>query len=152
MKGVFGGRGVAFAASMLVLVLTGVFLFYALTLRQGPVGPQTPYRAVFISASGLQGGDDVALDGVVVGRVNDVVLNTRTDMADVAFTVDQSLKLPVDTAVTIGALGIGGNNALQLLPGKSQDLLKPGAVITNARPLLSLEQQISNYIFGAGKL
>lgn len=152
MGGMIRGRGAAFLASTLVLVLTGGFLFYALTLRQGPVGPQTGYKAVFISASGLAAGADVALDGVVVGRVQSVTLDPQTDLADVAFSVTQNLSLPADTAVTIGAISMTGDNALQLLPGHSPKLLKPGATITDARPLLSLEQQISNYIFNAGKL
>ncbi|WP_240810518.1 MlaD family protein [Formicincola oecophyllae] len=147
-----GGGVASYLASAAVLVFTGAFVVYALTLRTGPGGPQTPYKAVFFSANGLDSGDNVILDGVVVGRVDSITLDRANDVANVDFTVNSGLKLPSDTAVTIAAPSPTADNALALLPGKAKTILKPGTTITDARPLLSLEQQISNFIFGGGKL
>lgn len=152
MWAIFKGRGGAFVASGCVLLAAGGFVAYGLGLLAGPDRHMTHYHAVFSSTNGLDDGADVDLGGVTVGRVRSITLNPETAVVDVLFAVQDDLKLPADTAVAIAAPTIGGDNALQILPGKSTRTLTAGATILDARPLLSLEQQISNYIFGAGKL
>lgn len=145
-------RSGAYSASTLVLVLTGAFLFYGLTLNHVPEGRASLFHAIFSSANGLDAGDDVMLGGVRVGTVRSIRLNATDGVADVAFSVREHLSLPVATSVRISAASMTGGNVLEVVPGKGRDSLKNGAIITDAFPMLSLEQQISNYIFGAGKL
>lgn len=152
MWAILKGRGGAFIASSCVLLAAGGFVAYGLGLLEGPDRHMTGYHAIFSSANGLNDGADVDLGGVTVGRVRSITLNPETAVVDVLFAVQDDLKLPEDTAVAIAAPTIGGDNALQLLPGKAGRVLTAGATILDAHPLLSLEQQISNYIFGAGKL
>lgn len=152
MWSILKGRAGAFIASSCVLVAAGGFVAYGLGLLAGPDRHMTSYHATFSSTNGLDNGADVDLGGVTVGRVRAITLNPETAVVDVLFSVQDDLKLPVDTAVAIAAPTIGGDNALQLLPGRSGRMLTAGATILDAHPLLSLEQQISNYIFGAGKL
>lgn len=152
MWAILKGRGGAFVASSCVLLAAGGFVAYGLGLLEGPDRHMTGYHAIFSSANGLNDGADVDLGGVTVGRVRSIMLNSETAVVDVLFAVQDDLKLPEDTAVAIAAPTIGGDNALQLLPGKAGRSLAAGATILDAHPLLSLEQQISNYIFGAGKL
>ncbi|GBQ04736.1 MULTISPECIES: MlaD family protein [unclassified Saccharibacter] len=146
------GRGGAFLASAAVLCLAGGFLLYGARLSQGPVGDLATYHASFPSANGLAKGAGVELGGVSVGHVEAITLNSELAIADVRFDVEKSIRLPSDTAVTIGAPTMSGDNVLKILPGKSASFLAEGSTIIDARPLLSLEQQISNYIFNAGKL
>lgn len=152
MQSILKGRIGAFIVSSGVVILTLGFVFYCLKLGHISHRNLTSYKASFVSANGLAAGADVVLNGISVGRVYAIKLNPVLGKADVTFGVDQKLHLPSDTAVGIGASTISGNNALQLLVGKKHDVLPPDGVINDARPLLSLEQQISNYIFGAGKL
>ncbi len=152
MQAMSKGRGGAFIASSCVLIAACTFLAYGLGLLKGPGRHMVGYHAVFSSANGLANGADVDLAGVTVGRVKAITLNPETAVVDVSFVVEDRLKLPSDTAVGIGAPTVGGDNALQIMPGKATQTLPAGAVIMDARPLLSLEQQISNYIFGAGQL
>ncbi|QHI96390.1 MCE family protein [Aristophania vespae] len=139
-------------ASAGVLVLTISFVLYALRLSQGDTNSLTSYKASFISANGLAAGAKVTLGGVVIGRVNSITLNPVLGKVLVAFGVDSQFHLPADTAVTIGSSTLTGENALKLLIGKSHESLAAGSTINDARPLLSLEQQISNYIFNVGGL
>lgn len=152
MHSIIKGRGGAFLASAGVLILTCGFLIYALNLLQGPTGALKTLHASFISANGLSARAGVELGGVKVGRVTSIHLNSDLGVADVVFKVEKKLQLPSDTAVTIGASTMTGGNALQLIPGKSHSILEENGTISDARPPLSLEQQISNYIFNAGKL
>ncbi|MXV44561.1 MCE family protein [Saccharibacter sp. 17.LH.SD] len=152
MHAIIKGRGGAFLASACVLVLSAAFIIYGYALNHGPLGDRTVFHASFSSANGLAAGSDVDLGGVTVGRVRSITLNSDIAVADVAFDVESQLVLPSDTAVSIAAPTVGGDDALFLEPGHSRTPLKPGSTILNAHPLLSLEQQISNYIFGAGNL
>ena len=152
MKAGYSGRGGAILASGLVLLVAGAFLVYGGELRKGPVQHSIVMHAQFNSANGLKAGADVDLAGVTVGRVRSISLNPQTHMADGTFSVDHQLNLPVDTAVGIGAPSMTADNALQIEPGKDPKTLSAGGVIKDTRDQLSLEQQVSNYIFGGGKL
>lgn len=98
-------------------------------MKQGHINRHnlTPYKADFISANGLAAGADVMLNGVAVGRVYAITLNPVLGKAIVSFGVDQKLHLPSDTAVTIAAPSMTGNNALIVLVGQSHDILPPMA-------------------------
>lgn len=152
MQNIVKGRGGAFCASFIVLLLAIGGIAYGVAIIKGPGQNMTYYHASFSSANGLSVGANVDLGGVEVGRVRSITLNPETAIVDVFFGVESSLRLPEDTAVGIAAPTVGGDNALQILPGKAQQVLHAEATIMDARPLLSLEQQISNYIFNAGHL
>ncbi|GBR70862.1 MlaD family protein [Gluconobacter kanchanaburiensis] len=152
MQSTLSGRGGAILASGLVLAIAGTFLVYGNALRKGPAFQGAMLHAAFNSANGLHAGANVDLAGVPVGRVVSITLDPQTQMADVAFTVDQRLHLPVDSAVGIGAPTMTADNALQIQPGHSQATLSAEGRITDTQDQLSLEQQVSNYIFGGGKL
>ena len=90
----------------------------------------------------------MVLAGVVVGRVTAVALNQRTMASDVTFQLDTTLKLPVDTRLSIGSSSLTSGSALLVDPGKSSKMLSSGATLTDTCEPISLEQQVSHYIFG----
>lgn len=147
----YAGRGGAIMAGGLVLAVAAGFVAYALELRGGGP-PGTVLHAMFNSANGLDAGADVDLAGVRVGRVRSVRLDPASDMAEVTFTVDSRLHLPADSAVSIGAPSMTADDALLLQPGHDSRALPPDGWIKDTRDAVSLEQQVSNYIFGGGKL
>lgn len=146
------GHVMAMIASMLVLCLAGAFLLYAFSLRQEPTGKDSIFHAIFVSANGLNKDSDVMLGGVKIGFVNSIALDPVNAVADVTFTIRGDLALPEDTEIEIGSASMTGDDVLKIFPGHSHIFLKDHAKIINTRPALSLEQQISNYIFNAGKL
>ncbi|GBQ65709.1 toluene ABC transporter periplasmic protein [Komagataeibacter swingsii DSM 16373] len=145
-------RSGAIISSGLVLLVAGGFCLYARASQSGGSQDRYPVMARFVSANGLAVGADVNMDGVPVGRVTSIALDPATYMANVGFTLDRTLSLPEDTTLSIGSPTLTADTALLVQPGQSADRLKPGAVITNTREPLSLEQQVSNYIFGNGGL
>ena len=144
-----GRHGItATAASVFVLCLAAGFCGYSAHLNGGRVGASYELRAAFLSSNGLHEGADVVLAGVVVGRVTAVTLNPRTMASDVTFQFDRTLKLPIDTRLSIGSSSLTSGSALLVDPGRSRQMLSSGATLTDTCEPISLEQQVSQYIFG----
>lgn len=143
----------AMAASVFVLCLTAGFCGYSMHLNGGRAGASYELKAAFLSSNGLHEGADVVLAGVVVGRVTAVALDQRTMASDVTFQLDRALKLPVDTRLSIGSSSLTSGSALLVEPGRSRQMLLSGVTLTDTCEPISLEQQVSQYIFcnaGAG--
>lgn len=134
----------------MVLALASSFAVYAVAQRHGPPGDTQQLHARFVSANGLNPGAMVVLAGVRVGTVSRVDLDPATQMAQVDFSIDRHLSLPSDTVLAIAAPSMTSDNALTIEPGKSASPLKSGGTITNTQAPSSLEQQVSDYIFGSG--
>ena len=144
-----GRHGItATAASAVVLCLTIGFYGYAARLSGSREGAAYELQATFLSSNGLHEGADVVLAGVVVGRVTAVALNQHTMASDVTFQLDGALKLPVDTRLSIGSSSLTSGAALMVNPGRSHRMLSSNATLTDTCEATSLEQQISQYIFG----
>ena len=140
----------AITASTLVLVLALGFYGYATSLSGGEAGAVYSLNATFLSSNGLQVGADVMLAGVPVGTVTSIALDERTMLSQVRFRIDRRLRLPVDSRLSIGSSTLTSGNALMISPGRSAQPLSPGATVTDTCASTSLEQQVSQYIFGAG--
>lgn len=140
----------AITASTLVLLIAIGFYLYAATLGGRTVGADYGLKATFLSSSGLQVGADVLLAGVPVGTVTSIALDDRTMLSDVSFRIEERLLLPIDSGLSIGSSTLTSANALMISPGTSPQMLNPGATLTNTCGLASLEQEVSQYIFGSG--
>lgn len=148
------GRGRAGASIFSGAVLAGTLAFalYARATQIAPGQDRYDLSARFVSANGLNRGADVDLGGVTVGRVSSITLDPVSQMAIVRFRLNAELKLPEDSVLTIGSSTLSSDNALQIEPGKSRTPVAPGSMITRTVEPTSLEQQVSNYIFGGGNL
>lgn len=142
----------AYIASGLVLVVAIGFYSYSRMTMFGVKGDKYLVTAQFYSANTLEAGGNVILAGVPVGVVRSVNLNKKTFMADVKLEINKSIHLPADSSFSIGSLSMTDSGAVMVHPGTSKEYLKPNSFITNTQPYTSIEQQISNYIFGSGNL
>jgi phospholipid/cholesterol/gamma-HCH transport system substrate-binding protein len=100
----------AIALVLLVAVL-------ALSLNSGSIYrhlTSTSYSAYFAEAGGLQSGDEVRVGGVVVGKIDDVVL--RGDKVQADFTVFDSASLGSTTRAAIKTATALGSKYLAVLP------------------------------------
>ncbi len=144
--------GVAAFASAAVIVVTAGFYAYAVTRQRESVRTRYDLQAVFLSSNGLHIGADVRLAGVKVGTVTSIALDPVAFSTRVVFLVDEQYRLPADTRLGIGSSGFTAATALLVEPGHSSRTLAPGEIIHNTREMVSLEQTVSQYIFGAGGL
>ena len=140
----------AVAASAAVLCVAIGFYGYAGSLKGTTSRSTYTLQAAFLSSNGLHEGADVMLAGVAVGRVTAIALDQRAMVSDVTFQLDRALKLPIDSKLSIGSSTLTSGEALLVEPGRSHVTLPPGGTVTDTCEPASLEQQVSQYIFGNG--
>ncbi|HEY9163355.1 MAG TPA: MlaD family protein [Magnetovibrio sp.] len=110
-----------------VLALTGLFAFsYAgkKVSAAASVGSY-PVVATFNRVDGLFEGDAVRLGGIRVGTVGTQVLD-QNFRAVVTLNIDNTMKIPTDSAVAIHTDGLFGSKFVVLEPGVEEDTMKPG--------------------------
>lgn len=135
------------AIGAFVLVIAAWFLYFAYASSElRPVAGDS-YGAKFASVGGLAPGNDVRIGGVKVGSV----LGQRIDPADfravVTFSVRADLRLPEDTVAAITSDGLLGGKYLRLETGRAEKRLQPGAVLSQTRDALALEDLLAKAIF-----
>ena len=130
-----------------VLIFTGLFLFFAASRVDIKRIEGYTITANFSKIGGLEVGSDVRISGIKVGSVMATRLNPQDYTADVELSIDQNVKLPIDTSAGIADVGMMGDKYVRLEPGKSQAILKDGGTMTQTRSYKSLEDNISEFIF-----
>ena len=97
---------------------------------------------------GLKSAASVRSAGVLVGRVNDIRLDTERYEAKVTMSIDKRYKFPRDTFANIQTAGLLGENFIALLPGADEQMLKPGEVFKQTQSAMVLEDLIGQFIYG----
>jgi phospholipid/cholesterol/gamma-HCH transport system substrate-binding protein len=110
-----------------------------------------PVFARFQSVSGLIAGAHVELAGVHIGKVDSIALDPKRLVAVVELKIQKSLKLSDDVIASVRTSGLIGDKYIELVPGNSDNILKPGGLITETESAVNLESLISKYVFGGTK-
>jgi phospholipid/cholesterol/gamma-HCH transport system substrate-binding protein len=103
-------------------------------------------EAIFSNSGGLKTGAYVVIAGVEVGRVTSIKLDDY--QAKVSLRLPVGLEIQEDAIAAIRTRGLIGEKYVELSPGGSEHLLKPGQRIRDTQPPVDLEQLISGYVFG----
>ena len=130
-----------------VLLVAGVFVFFAYSMAEVKAVEGYDVSATFYKIGGLKKGSDVRISGIKVGTVVDRELNPETYDAVVEMSIASKVKLPVDTVAAIASEGMLGGKYIRLEPGVEKSYLKPGGVITKSKDFRSLEDQVGEIIF-----
>jgi phospholipid/cholesterol/gamma-HCH transport system substrate-binding protein len=133
----------------LVLVAAVAFLVFAYNRAGNRTFGGYPLTARFSSVDGLETGGDIRIGGVKVGQVSAITIDPATYLAQVSLNVAPNVKLPTDTVASIASDGLLGGKYVGLLPGSSDDMLKPGARITRTEASVSLENLIGQFIYSS---
>lgn len=135
----------------LVLLVAGVFVFYAFAKsdRTGPDGYEIVAR--FGRIDGLKRGADVTLSGVKVGTVTGFDLDGKTYQAVVHLTVSSRVTLPTDTNAKIVSESLLGGMVVVLEPGADKNRITPGGEISNTQDAIPLTELIAKFMFGTGQ-
>jgi len=101
---------------------------------------------VFSNVGGLKNGSSVEIAGVKVGRVKSVTLYNY--QARVVLNLPENVKLQEDAIVSIKTKGLIGEQYVEITPGGSEKIIKPGGQIRETQSAVDLEELISKFVFG----
>ena len=139
-------------AGAIVLVVAIGFLGYAVAnTGRTPVSGYS-LHARFDHIDGLAIGADVRVAGVKVGSVMTARVDPQSFQADVAFTVQNAVKLPRDSSAEITSDGLLGGKYISLVPGGDEQTLPAGGMVTITQGSISLEQLLGKFIFSVTNL
>lgn len=130
-----------------VLLVAGMFVYFAYTTAQVRTVNGYPVKANFFKIGGLTSGSDVRVSGIKVGTVTSSRLDPETFDAVVEMSIQAGVKLPADTVASIGSEGIVGGKYINLSPGTAKEMIAAGGAITETKDFRSLEDQVGEIIF-----
>lgn len=135
-----------------IFVIIGILCVGYLTIKLGKMevfgDDSYELNAQFESISGLKAGANVEMAGVLVGKVDRISLDEETKMAKVKFKIKNDVHLRDDVIASVSTAGLIGDKYINLSPGGSDRVLKPGDTITETESAVNLEALISKYVFG----
>jgi len=134
----------------LVLVAAVAFLVFAYNKAGQRSFSGYSVTARFSSVAGLDTGADVKIGGVKVGQITGITIDPESYLALVKMTVTPEIKLPVDSVASVTTEGLLGGKYIGIEPGVSDNMLKPGALITHTEASVSLENLIGKFMYSGG--
>lgn len=133
-----------------VAIGLGALLFLALkvgNLSSFSAAETYLVKANFDNIGGLKKRAPVKSAGVVVGRIEDIVFDTETYEATVAFSIDKRYEFPKDTSAKILTSGLLGEQYVGLAAGGDTAKLKNGDTLKITQSAVVLENLISQFLF-----
>ena len=101
---------------------------------------------VFSNIGGLKVGSSIEIAGVNVGRVTRILLEDY--QAHVALNFPDGLKIQADAIASVKTRGLIGEKYIEITPGGSEEIIKPGGRIQETQPAVDMEGLISKFVFG----
>lgn len=137
-----------FVVGLFLAIGIGCLAWMSVKLARKEFFAQGGYQvqAAFSNGGGLRRGTPVVIAGVEIGRVESVGLEDYE--AKVRILIQQRVVLQSDTIASIKTKGLIGEKYIELTPGASDKLIKPGGVIRETQPPMDLEGLIGKYIQG----
>ena len=136
-----------------IFVTAGVVALFILALKVGNasnVSVSDGYRiaAEFDNIGGLKVRAPVKSAGVVVGRVEGIVLNTQTFRAKVTLRIDKHYPFPKDSSASILTAGLLGEQYVGMDGGGEDEILKDGDQLKITQSAIVLEKVIGQFLYG----
>lgn len=101
---------------------------------------------VFSNIGGLKVGSSIEIAGVNVGRVTNISLDNY--QAHVVLNFPKDLKIQEDAIASVKTRGLIGEKYIEITPGGSEEIIKPGSRIQETQPAIDIEGLISKFAFG----
>jgi phospholipid/cholesterol/gamma-HCH transport system substrate-binding protein len=135
-----------------IFVVIGLLCVAYMTVKLGKVSwfgdDYYPLYARFTSVSGLRVGSPVEIDGIQIGRVESMSIDTAREMALVELKIEKGIKVYDDGSASIKTSGLIGDKFIKIDPGGGGDVLKPGGTITETTSAIDIEDLVGKYVFG----
>jgi phospholipid/cholesterol/gamma-HCH transport system substrate-binding protein len=138
-----------------IFVVAGLLCVGYMALKLGRLGlfSEDTYvlYARFSSVSGLRAGDPVEMFGIRIGDVQHLKVDQRDKMALVKLRIKDGTKIYGDANASIKTMGLIGDRYVSVDPGGGDSLLKPGGMITQTEPPVTIGNLIGNMFGGVKK-
>ena len=138
-----------------VLALAGLFLAFAYTSADLHKVKGYGITANFPMVDGIKDGTDVKINGVKIGSVAGLKLNTDPGpnqyLVTVALTLDRSVQLPTDTIALVSSESLLGGKYMSLEPGVEETMIKTDGTgrVTRTQAPLRLDDLIGQMIYSS---
>ncbi len=133
-----------------LFIIAGIICLGYLSIKLGKIEivGQKGYEiyGVFSNVGGLKVGSSVEIAGVNVGRVKSIALESY--QANVVLNLPKGLKIQEDAIVSVKTKGLIGEKYIDITPGGSEKIIKPGGRIRDTQPAVDMEELISKFVFG----
>jgi len=135
-------------SGIFVVIILAFLAFYSIRLGRMEFFGESSYQvyAEFDSAAGLKKGATVEIAGVNVGRVDDITLDPRSEMARVHLEINNDIKLQDDVIASVRTQGIIGAKFISISPGGSSRVIPPGGLIEDTESSVDFEHLISQLV------
>lgn len=140
-------RPVETIMGLVVLLIAGLFLYFAYSVSDLQVVKGYGLTARFLKVGGLNVGADVMINGIKIGTVVGQQLDNENYDAEIKLSIAPNVKLPKDSSAMISSNGLMGNKFIKIEPGKSKELLKDGDEIAHTKDFKTLEDMVGEVIF-----
>lgn len=140
-------RPVETIMGLVVLLIAGLFLYFAYSVSDLQVVKGYEVAAKFLKVGGLNVGADVMINGIKIGTVIGQKLDNENYDAEIKLSIASDIKLPKDSTAMISSNGLMGNKFIKIEPGKSKDMLQNGDEISNTKDFKTLEDMVGEVIF-----
>ena len=145
-----GNRSIEIAVGIFVVI--GLLCVGYLTIKLGKINlfgnDSYPVYARFQSVSGLKPGAIVEMAGVQIGKVEEISLDNIKKVAVVRMAIRNNVTISDDAIASVSTAGLIGDKFINISPGGSDTILKPGGSITETESSVNLEELIGKYVFG----
>jgi len=110
--------------------------------------PGYQVTAIFDDIGQLKIRGAVRIDGVNIGEIQDITLDTTSLKAKVTLRIDKNYnQIPEDSSAAILTSGLLGDNYIAITPMYSTNFLKEGSQINDTHSALILEKLIGQFLF-----
>lgn len=134
-----------------ILLAFGALMFLAIQvsgLSSEMSKPSYRVHAMFQNVGGLTVRAKVTIAGVIVGRVEVIELDSKTQLARVEMSIDNQVNdISTDSVAAILTAGLLGEKYIGLTPGADETYLKDGSKIEQTQSSLVLEDLIGKFLF-----
>ncbi|MGC2064355.1 MAG: outer membrane lipid asymmetry maintenance protein MlaD [Thermodesulfovibrionales bacterium] len=135
-----------------IFVVIGLLCAAYMTVKLGKISlfgdDYYSLYARFGSVSGLRVGNPAEINGIEVGRVEQMSIDQEKQVIMVQLKIRKNIRVYEDANASIKTAGLIGDKYIKIEPGGAGEILKSGGTITETTSPVDVEDLISKYVFG----
>jgi len=137
-----------FIIGLIILIITLVtFFYFSFKIDFFDNSKKINLNSNFFDIGGLTVGADIKTKGVKIGEVTEISLDKNSFMAIVKSSLDDDLKIPLDSEFKIANNGFIGSPYIEVSIGNNEQYYQNNDLTENNVDAVSLEEIINSFIF-----